>query len=142
VRGALLGIAAGLVGVFALALWLDPYHEDGSPRRLETHRQLHLPPCTFRLVTGGLPCPSCGMTTSFALLVRGDLPNSLRANAAGTALALFGLALIPWCVASFIRGRPLFVASLERALAATLLGFLALMLLRWVVVVGGAVLGG
>ena len=50
---------------------------------METHRQLGLPPCTFKEMTG-LPCPSCGMTSSFALLVRGDVMNSLRANAVGT----------------------------------------------------------
>ena len=31
-----------------------------------------MPPCNFVLMTGK-PCPSCGMTTSFALLVRGDI---------------------------------------------------------------------
>ena len=97
VRGMLLGVAIGLTAVFAVAFWLNPYQSDGSPRRMATHQQLGLPPCTFFSVTG-LPCPSCGMTTSFALLVRGDVPNSLRANAVGTLLALFCLALIPWCL--------------------------------------------
>src|SRR5438132_6029980 len=69
VRGTLVGMALGLVLVFAVAGWLDPY-ENGRARRLETHMQLGLPPCNFRILTG-LPCPSCGMTTSFALLVRG-----------------------------------------------------------------------
>ena len=33
-----------------------------------THQQLGLPPCNFVTLTG-YPCPACGMTTSFALLV-------------------------------------------------------------------------
>jgi hypothetical protein len=135
VRGALVGLALGLAAVFAVAGWLDPYDENGAPRRLETHRQLGLPPCTFYTVTG-VPCPSCGMTTSFALLVRGDVPNSLRANAVGTLLAVFCLLLAPWCLVAAASGRTPFVRSLERALTGCVLVFLALMLLRWAVVVG------
>jgi hypothetical protein len=135
VRGALLGVALGLMAVFAIALALNPYQADGAARRMETHRQLGLPPCTFYEVTG-LPCPSCGMTTSFALLVRGDLLNSLRANAVGTLLALFCLVLIPWCLASFVYRRSLFVRSLERALTVVVLSFLGLLMLRWAVVLG------
>src|SRR4051812_33369576 len=137
VRGALVGVVAGLVAVFAVAAWLDPYRADGSARRMETHRQLGLPPCTFYRVTG-LPCPSCGMTTSFALLVRGDVANSARANVVGTLLAAFGLALAPWCVVAALTGRTPFVRSLERALTVVILVFLGLMLLRWAVVIGAA----
>jgi Protein of unknown function (DUF2752) len=135
VRGMLLGVAVGLAGVFAVAFRLDPYRPDGSPRRLETHRQLGLPPCTFRVVTG-VPCPSCGMTTSFALLMRGDLVNSLRANSVGTLLALFWLALIPWGLLSAWRAKPVWVRSVERTLTWVVLVFLVLTLLRWGFVLG------
>jgi hypothetical protein len=135
VRGTLAGLALGLAAVFGVALWLDPYEGDGSARRMETHRQLGLPPCTFYMVTG-LPCPSCGMTTSFALLVRGDVVNSIRANGVGTLLALFGMVLIPWSLTAAFTGRTLFVRSLERAITVVILGFLGLMLLRWMVVLG------
>ncbi len=134
VRGFLLVVAAGLIVVFGLAAYLNPYQEDGAPRTMETHRQLGLPPCTFKTVTGGLPCPSCGMTTSFALLLHGDPVNSLRANWVGTLLALFWLALIPWSLASVAYKRPLFVVSLERVLSWSVITLLALMLLRWAVV--------
>lgn len=49
--GALLGIAA----------WLPP-----DPHGLGTHRGLGLGPCTILELTGW-PCPTCGMTTTFAL---------------------------------------------------------------------------
>ena len=135
VRGILVVVAAGLMAVFAIAVWLKPYDEAGRPLRLETHLQLGLPPCTFRLVTG-VPCPSCGMTTSFALLVRGDVVNSLRANAVGTLLAVFCLALIPWCLACAWWGRPFLVVALDRALTWVAIVFVTLLLARWFVVLG------
>ncbi len=137
VRGSLLGLALGLSAVFAVACWLDPYDDDGSPRTLATHQQLGLPPCTFYFVTG-LPCPACGMTTSFALLMHGDLPNSLRANAVGTLLAGFCLLLIPWCLASALCRRMLFIRSMERALTLVVAAFLGMMMLRWVIVLSWA----
>lgn len=131
VRGTLLGLTAGLVLVFAVAAWLNPYDGSGHALLMETHRQLGLPPCTFYLLSGGYPCPSCGMTTSFALLMHGDLRNSLRANAVGTVLALFCAFLIPWNLVCAIRGRTYFIRSFERALTKVVLAFLTLMLARW-----------
>src|SRR5436309_15713317 len=63
VRAALVSVVVMLAAVFATAVWLDPYDSEGQPRELETHCQLGLPPCSFKLMTGK-PCPSCGMTTS------------------------------------------------------------------------------
>src|SRR5262249_56136867 len=115
VRGSLLVVAAALIAVFAVAVWLRPYDADGQPLRMETHRQLGLPSCQFYFLTG-IPCPSCGMSTSFALLLHGDIGNSLRANAVGTLLAGLCLLLIPWCLASAYWKRPFFIRSLEKAL--------------------------
>src|SRR5579859_2102422 len=137
VRGMLVVVAVGLIGVFAIAARLRPYGPDGTPLRMETHRQMGLPPCTFYSWTGGYPCPSCGMTTSFSLLMHGDVANSLKANAVGTLLALFWLGLIPWCLISSLRGQPLFVLSIEIALTKIVIGFLILMLIRWVIVLVG-----
>jgi hypothetical protein len=137
VRVGLLAIAAGLLVVFGIALWLKPYDDEGLPLRMETHRQLGLPSCQFYFVTG-LPCPSCGMTTSFALLMHGDPWNSLRANAVGTLLACFCLFLIPWCLASFYFQRPLFIRSVERALTTAVVVFLTLMMIRWIIVLAVA----
>ena len=101
---------------------------------METHMQLGLPECTFKHVTG-LPCPSCGMTTSFALTMRGDLFDALRANSVGVLLALTLLAAIPWCLASAFSRRTLFVQSAERALMVMVVGLLGMMLVRWAVVI-------
>jgi hypothetical protein len=136
VRGALLVIVLGLVAVFTIAVLLNPYNEDGTPRTMATHTTwpLRLPDCTFKTMTGGLPCPSCGMTTSFSLLMHGDPIASLRANWVGTGLAVFCLGLIPWALASVWLKRPLFVTSLERAMAVSVVVFLVVMMLRWGIV--------
>jgi hypothetical protein len=128
--------AVGWLVVFAIAGWLNPYEPepDGSTRRSGTHRQLGLPPCNFKYLTGK-PCPACGMTTSFAWLAHGEFVNSLRANYAGTALALFGVLLVPWCLAGAWRGRYLFIRSGERALMVVMFAWLAVMLVRWAFVV-------
>jgi len=78
-----------LVGGFGVAAWLEP-----ESRGFGTHMQLGLPPCSFEPVFG-LPCPSCGMTTSFSYFVRGQWLSALRANAAGLLLALSCAVQIP-----------------------------------------------
>ncbi len=130
VRGCLVAIALGLVVVFGIAVCLDPYR-GGKVWTDETHTQMGLPPCTFKVVTH-VPCPSCGMTTAFALLVRGDIYNSMRANFAGTALAIMCLLYVPWALVCAVRGKLLWVVSLENTFVKLLVFFLALMLVRWV----------
>lgn len=129
VRMLLILVGLGWVGIFAIAFWLNPY-QDGRPLMEATHRQLGLPACNFKVLTG-VPCPSCGMTTSFALLMHGDVANSLRANFAGALLALFGLAYIPWSLASMWRGRWLGTTNVEAWFIRIVFAWVALMLLRW-----------
>jgi hypothetical protein len=134
VRYGLALVALGLVLLFGIAFYLNPY-EGGHVWRQQTHTQLGLPECNFHRLTR-LPCPSCGMSTSFALLVRGDLWNSLCANAVGTLLAAFCLVLLPWSVLCAVRGRMYFIRSVEMTVFRLLLAFVTLMLLRWVIVLG------
>ncbi|MBX9627817.1 MAG: DUF2752 domain-containing protein [Gemmataceae bacterium] len=132
-RAGLVAVAVALAGVFAAAGRIDPYGPDGAPRTMATHTQLGLAPCNFADWTGK-PCPSCGMTTSFALLVRGDLGASLRANWVGTLLAVTWAVALVWAVASGLAGRLLLVrpGRGELLLTAAVGLFLVLMLGRWV----------
>ena len=132
-RWLLVSVALGLCTVFGIAIWLNPYTQDGEARVWETHRQLGLPECTFKELTGR-PCPSCGMTTSFALFIRGDLLNSLRANFAGTILASFCFLMIPWALASAFRARYFLIVSLEWFIPRFVVVFFLVMLARWGVV--------
>jgi hypothetical protein len=140
VRLGLVLLAASLVGIFAIAVLLNPY-KDGRVWLQETHKQMGLPPCTFKALCG-LPCPSCGMTSSFSLLMHGDPWNSLRANFVGTLLALFCLAFIPWGLISAFRGRWVLIRSLEFILVRLVLVFVGLLLVRWGVVVAVILLEG
>ncbi len=133
VRASLLVVGAGLACVFAAAFWINPYAPDGTPRTMATHTQLGMPPCNFVVMTGK-PCPACGMTTSFALLVRGDVLASMRANWAGSIIAVLWAITMVWAVASGIAGRMLFIprGRAELVLTMTVGVVLTLMLIRWV----------
>ena len=63
-RIALVVLALALLALLVTAGTLTP-DEQG----FGTHQQLGLPPCTFYLVFKR-PCPACGMTTSWAWLLR------------------------------------------------------------------------
>jgi len=130
VRGVLVLIALGLALVFYIATRVQPYKDDGSALKSASHETLGLPPCNFKRLTD-LPCPSCGMTTSFALLVRGDVSNSMRANWVGTGLAVLCAFLIPWCLVSSFRGRYLWIKRIEAILGFLVGTFTVLMLGRW-----------
>lgn len=81
------------------AAWVRP-----DPRGHGTHEQLGLTPCKFRSLTGH-PCPSCGMTTAWAYVVRGDVAGATRANIAGLVLAVAAIAAVPWLSTAAIHGR-------------------------------------
>ena len=126
----LVAVGLGLVAVFSAAAWIRPYDDAGRPLRMASHTQLGLDECSFVEMTGK-PCPSCGMTTSFSLLVHGDPVNSARANWVGMLLAAFCLALLPWMFISAWRGRPWLVFPRERSALVIGGGFAVLALLRW-----------
>ena len=91
-------IGLGLLVPLAVACLLIP-----DPSGRGTHQQLGLPPCTIVAVFGK-PCPTCGMTTSWAHVVRGQVREALRANVAGAALAVLDLLAVPWLWISAARG--------------------------------------
>lgn len=119
--------------VFFVAIFLLNPYENEQALRMGTHQQLGLPECNFKALAG-VPCPSCGMTTSFTLLVCGDVWNSMQANFAGTVLATFGLLFIPWAFASAFFGRFVFIRSLEIVVFRLAIVFLVLLFGRWAIV--------
>lgn len=121
--------AAGLaiLLVLGLAARLTP-----DPQGFGTHRQLGLPECSFRQLTG-VPCPQCGMTTSLCHLVRGRPAAALRANPGGVLLGGLLVVLAPWCLLVSLQGRWLITQDPQFWLLHGGLLFLTVTCLLWIV---------
>jgi hypothetical protein len=101
-------IAAGIGVVFVVAFCLEP-----NIQGYGTHQQLGLPECQFLRLTGW-KCPQCGMTTSFAHLVRGQADQAWRANPCGPMLAVvLAVIVFPWSVIAGLTGRSLLTRQPE-----------------------------
>ena len=98
-RGILVVAGAILATLLYTAFTLDP-----SPRGYGTHRQLGLPPCTL-VQTMGLRCPSCGMTTSWACLTKGQILPAFAMNAGGALFGVYSIFLAPYFIGSGLSGR-------------------------------------
>ena len=81
-RATALVVALAALSVLVTALLLKP-SADGTG----THLQMGFQRCQF-LRTTRLPCPSCGMTTSFSHFAHGNWLASLYVQPGGFALAL------------------------------------------------------
>ena len=97
-------LGVGLAGSVLLGLLATSARLTPDPQGIGTHRQLGLPPCTI-VAWFGVRCPSCGMTTAWSHMVRGQVASAVRANSGGMLLALMAMAVGPWFVGSAIGGR-------------------------------------
>ncbi len=109
-------LVAGLVGwaVVGASAWLQP-----DARGFGTHQQLGLPPCMFEAYTH-VPCPGCGLTTSFAHMAHGHVLQAFGAHLMGPFLFLLTLGVAvasPWAVR---RAFPLSAVLAHRATTAVL----------------------
>lgn len=97
-------ICAIATAVLVVAWWLTP-----DVSGMQTHRQLGLPPCGF-MVTTGLPCATCGMTTAFSHAAHGQLWAAFRTQPAGAVLAMLTAAaslVSAWAAATGMSLAPL-----------------------------------
>jgi len=108
-RPARLGLLGRLVAltisVACLTILLIAARLAPSPTGIGSHTGLHFQRCQFEFRTG-IPCPTCGMTTSFAHFVRGQFLASLYVQPMGMCLAL--LTTLTFWAALYIAltGRP------------------------------------
>lgn len=131
----ILAIAAW--GLLAVAFSLEP-----STDGLGTHQQLGLRACTFYQTTG-LPCPSCGMTTAFALMAHGHLAAAFVAQPFG--VVFFGLvaAAALGLTVSLVRGRSLLPKLYHQRAPWVIYGLVLLALAGWLFkILYGAITGG
>ncbi len=116
----------GFAAVLVTAALLTP-----SPSGIGTHTELHLPPCGF-YVLFHRPCPSCGMTTAFAWMVRGRVADAFRTQPAGVAVFLAALCAWLYLPVAWARRRP-FAHLLEGwAALAVAWGLVVVILAVWV----------
>ncbi len=118
-------ILVACTGLFAAASWLDPAR--GSTDSLE---QFGLPPCGM-LVRWGVPCPTCGMTTSFALAARGQLASAFHAQPAGLALAVAAAVAAIAAGGTLVTGRSFRVNWYRVSPTGIGLGVAAILLAGW-----------
>jgi hypothetical protein len=100
-RGAWVLAGAGAWAILAIAAWLRP-----DARGFGTHQQLGLPPCGFEAITH-LPCPGCGLTTSFAHMAHGHPIDAFRAHLMGPLLFAIVAALALYSPYAATKARPM-----------------------------------
>jgi hypothetical protein len=104
-------------------------------RGFGTHTQLGLPPCAFRAWTG-LPCPTCGLTTSFAYMARLQLTSAFAAHPLGPLLFALTLSLLLCALHGSVRAAQL-GATFERLRIRGLAVIIAIsMAVCWLVRIG------
>jgi len=82
-------VAAACAASLIVARCLEP-----DRRGLGTHAQLTSCPCIFRVFTG-IPCPTCGMTTSFAHMTRLEVKDAFVVQPFGALLCFCAAVLAP-----------------------------------------------
>ncbi|MEC8473090.1 MAG: DUF2752 domain-containing protein, partial [Planctomycetota bacterium] len=78
----------------------------------------------------GIPCPSCGMTTSWALFSRGEFASSFSVNPAGFLLACLAVTSFFIGIAAIAGKKPVSKSQFRSTVLATLAIF-AFALTHW-----------
>jgi hypothetical protein len=125
VRVALIAVALGMLAVLAVAISLRP-----SERGFGTHEQLGMPPCAVQL-TFGIRCPSCGMTTAWSHMVRGQIVRAFAANVGGALSCIVVVICVPYFLVSGLRGRWIVRPPTDWALATMCTVFVVVTLIDW-----------
>jgi len=106
--------------VLTLSRWLRP-----DARGFGTHEQLGLEPCRFQAVTH-IPCPGCGLTTSFAAMAHGHPLDAFAAHPMGPALFLLTVFVAGFAPFAIARPYPVLALLGRRETSAALSLTLAL----------------
>lgn len=101
-----------------------------SPSGFGTHEQLGLPPCLFFKLTGA-PCPTCGLTTSFAHSARLNFFEALLVQPFGVLLFSLTVISIPFFLAMLRQRVPWSTVILARGVDWLIYFLIAAALLSW-----------
>jgi len=121
-------LGCALLSAIVIALLATVAHPDA--RGFGTHEQLGLPPCRA-MDWFGVPCPGCGVTTSVALALEGELSASFTNQPFGLLVAFALPLFVLWAALGHLLGRDLYRDAFSpRARPLLWLG-LALVLAGW-----------
>jgi hypothetical protein len=123
-------IIAGVASLLCLTVLIIAARLHPEPSGIETHLQLGLQPCGL-LRTTGVPCPTCGMTTSFSFLAHGQILHSLGAQPAGTVFAFFAAMAVWIGLYIALTGRPSAKLFNQLPVHRVFLGMMAIGLVGW-----------
>ncbi len=119
-------IAVCASGGLLVVAWLLP----PASRGFGTHQALGLPACSWP-ARFGVPCPSCGMTTAFALASKGRIGESFTTQPMGCVLAIAAGMTFVAAIWTLATGRTVWPVY-ERLLGARLAWFAGIAaLLAW-----------
>lgn len=119
-------IAVCASGGLLVVAWLLP----PASRGFGTHQALGLPACSWP-ARFGVPCPSCGMTTAFALASKGRIVESFTTQPMGCVLAIAAGMTFVAAIWTLATGRTVWPVY-ERLLGARLAWFAGIAaLLAW-----------
>lgn len=119
------GALVACLVVLGLAKSLDP-----DARGIGTHEQLGLPPCGI-VEMFGVPCPSCGYTTTFALAADGHVGAAIVNQPFGFLVFLTAVCAVPLTAFSVFGRVSLFACTERWPMGWILAGAATLWLLAW-----------
>jgi hypothetical protein len=98
-------VVAAIIGIVTLMPLCVASRLTPNPNGVGTHTQIRgLTACPFE-ARYGIPCPSCGMTTSFAYFSRGNIVASFYIQPMGCVLAALSIMVFWFCLYLAISGR-------------------------------------
>ena len=119
-------ILSGCVGAIIIGRMLMP-----SPSGIGTHTLLGFPPCGFYKITG-IPCPTCGVTTSFVLAAHLKFKESILTQPVG----FFVFILVFLCAVAaaifFLAGKSLFNLNLKVSGYKIAIAIIIFVLISWI----------
>jgi hypothetical protein len=94
-----------------------------------------LPPCGFKISTG-VPCPTCYMTRSFALMARGRILTAFELQPAGAILWTLLALAVPVLLVALVVPRPVWPLVERWPWKSIFLAFFLLILAGWGYTIG------
>jgi len=119
-------LLVGCIGTGILGSMLEP-----DPSGVGTHTRLGLPPCGFYTVTG-IPCPTCGVTTSFVEAAHGRFKKSFFTQPLGLFVFAGICAGVIILTAALATNKSLFRLKLPVSACTMAIVILAVVVFSWI----------